>query len=215
MITTPVFLPWGLDDGVPSTVPDVALDPQMRAEGCERTAARVESWTKMMLVNDKASWRCVVCGVVERDGAILLVRQQAKDDPEGGWWVLPGGVVEAGESLESALRRELREETGLSMTAPTRLLFTVECNSPFNGLTFVFGVDAADGEVPGELDPDGIVKEAAWVPKDDALVRLAAVPYRRYAEPVAVLSGGAPEGSLWTYEVDEHGGDRLIRRLPA
>jgi hypothetical protein len=60
------------------------------------------------------------------------------------------------------------------------------------------------------------VKEAAWVPKDEALLRLGAVPYPVYAEPpVAVLTGRAPEGSLWTYETDEHGRQHLLRRLPA
>lgn len=174
----------------------------------------VES-TKMTRVSGKASWRCIVCGVAERDGSILLVRQQNTDDPEGGWWVLPGGVVEVGESLDSALRREFLEETGVSIESPTRPLFTVETTGDRNSLTLVFAVDATDTEVSGDGDPDGIVREAAWVPKDEALLRLGAIPYPVYAEPpVAVLTGRAPEGSLWTYETDDQGRQQLLRRLP-
>lgn len=54
-----------------------------------------------------------VGGVVVRDGAVLLV--QRAQEPLAGQWTLPGGVVEAGETLEEAVVRELREETGLTV----------------------------------------------------------------------------------------------------
>ena len=52
-----------------------------------------------------------VGGVVVRDGRVLLV-QRARE-PMASRWTLPGGAVEVGETLEEAVRRELREETGL------------------------------------------------------------------------------------------------------
>jgi ADP-ribose pyrophosphatase YjhB (NUDIX family) len=49
--------------------------------------------------------------VVDRAGRVLLVRRARP--PSIGSWTLPGGKLEEGESLEEAVLRELREETGL------------------------------------------------------------------------------------------------------
>ncbi len=51
----------------------------------------------------------------ESDGALLLTsRPQGK--VRAGWWEFPGGKLEAGESVEQALRRELQEEIGITIT---------------------------------------------------------------------------------------------------
>ena len=54
--------------------------------------------------------------VIDPDGCVLLLRGFDPARPElGDWWFTPGGGVDPGESLEDAARRELREETGLSV----------------------------------------------------------------------------------------------------
>jgi 8-oxo-dGTP diphosphatase len=62
---------------------------------------------------DEPSLPVVAVGVVARDrrGRLLLVRRA--NPPAAGRWSLPGGRVEAGETLAEAAARELAEETGL------------------------------------------------------------------------------------------------------
>jgi 8-oxo-dGTP diphosphatase len=54
-----------------------------------------------------------VSAAIARDGRILLVRRARP--PARGLFTLPGGVVEAGETLAAAVTREVREETGLEV----------------------------------------------------------------------------------------------------
>jgi 8-oxo-dGTP diphosphatase len=56
----------------------------------------------------------VVCGVFVRDGRLLIV-QRKPGGRHGGYWEFPGGKIEAGESAEHALVRELAEELGVTV----------------------------------------------------------------------------------------------------
>lgn len=47
-------------------------------------------------------------------GVEVLLIQRAKD-PFAGFWALPGGFIEAGETLMASAQRELKEETGLNL----------------------------------------------------------------------------------------------------
>lgn len=91
------------------------------------------------------SKRCEQCGfeyyfnaaaaiaavVVTADGYLLTARRSR--EPAQGTLDLPGGFVDAGETLEQAVVRELREETGLSVT-PRRWLLSLPNRYVYSGL---------------------------------------------------------------------------------
>ncbi|MCK9908958.1 NUDIX hydrolase [Microbacteriaceae bacterium K1510] len=54
-----------------------------------------------------------VSAAIIRDGKVLVVRRARK--PALSLYTLPGGVVEAGETLAEAVTREIREETALTI----------------------------------------------------------------------------------------------------
>ena len=54
-----------------------------------------------------------VGAVIFHDHKVLLIERG--QEPLKGFWTLPGGLVETGERLESAVRREVLEETGLEI----------------------------------------------------------------------------------------------------
>lgn len=56
----------------------------------------------------------VVGAIVERNGAVFAARRNAERSA-GGLWEFPGGKIEAGETAEEALRRELQEELGVDV----------------------------------------------------------------------------------------------------
>ncbi len=55
--------------------------------------------------------------IVNKDGKVLILREAATygDGMQKGRYHMPGGRIEAGENFEEALRREVREETGLEV----------------------------------------------------------------------------------------------------
>ena len=59
--------------------------------------------------------RIIVCPIIQNEGAFLLCKMADDRGVFPGQWALPGGGVEVGETMEAALRREIREELGESL----------------------------------------------------------------------------------------------------
>lgn len=64
-----------------------------------------------------------VAAVIVRPGAFLAVRRKPTMKRDPGVWEFPGGKIEAGETIEEAVVREVKEELGVSITLIQSLLF--------------------------------------------------------------------------------------------
>jgi 8-oxo-dGTP diphosphatase len=71
----------------------------------------------------------VTCGLIERDG-LLLVAQRPPGKALAGKWEFPGGKVEPGEAPAACLARELREELGVEVRVGAALPASVHRYSP-------------------------------------------------------------------------------------
>jgi mutator protein MutT len=104
---------------------------------------------------------CVGAVVVE-DGRLLLVRRGR--GPAQGEWSVPGGRVEAGETLGEAVVRELAEETGLEGLCGPLLGWVERIDDDHHFVILDFMVDVLD---PGEPVAGDDAAEVAWFPLEE------------------------------------------------
>jgi len=105
---------------------------------------------------------CVGAIITDSMGRLLLIKRG--HEPQAGRWSLPGGRIEAGESDQQALVREVREETGLVVT-PGPLAGVVERPQPAGHVLVIRDYTATVGG--GDLAAADDAADARWVYPDD------------------------------------------------
>lgn len=91
----------------------------------------------------------VVAGVLFDAAGRVLISQRPPGKYLAGYWEFPGGKLDAGESAEQALRRELREELGIDLRRCHPLLQLRHHYSDRAVELEVFVVDETGGEPSG------------------------------------------------------------------
>ncbi len=89
-----------------------------------------------------------VGGVCVRDGRLLLVKRGR--GVAAGQWSLPGGRVEPGELLSAAVRRELREETGLDVEVGALCGLAERISERAHYVILDFWAEASGTAAPGD-----------------------------------------------------------------
>ena len=95
------------------------------------------------------------------DDQLLLIRRGR--GPAAGEWSVPGGRVEAGETLAEAVVRELAEETGVEAVCDELVGWVERIHEDHHFVILDFRVTVLDDKLPTAGDD---AAEAAWVPLD-------------------------------------------------
>ena len=133
--------------------------------------------------------RVAAYGLVTTDDKILLCRISSELPRWEGQWTLPGGGLEFGESPENAMIREVREETGLMVSALSieaiNSIHDSTSMPEFHGIRVIYRTRILGGELVSEVK--GTTDMACWFTKEEvrneALVDIAQLGVKLVFEP--------------------------------
>ena len=89
----------------------------------------------------------IVAGVIFNDSEKILLAQRNNDKNMAGKWEFPGGKVEADETRQEALKRELQEELDIECKIGEYIGFSVYNYEKFSVDLHLFFADILDGEI--------------------------------------------------------------------
>ena len=95
--------------------------------------------------------RIRVCGLYWKGESLLMVKHKFG---EKDFWAPPGGGIEFGESIQSALKREFWEETGLRVKVQKFLFGCEFVKASLHAIELFFEVERVSGELTKGDDPE-------------------------------------------------------------
>lgn len=104
-----------------------------------------------------------VGALIFENGKLLIVERAS--EPFKGYWSLPGGILETGEKLETGVRREVREETGLEVEPLSvfeifeRIIADAEGKAEYHYVVIDYLCRRVGGHLASASDASGV----AWV----------------------------------------------------
>lgn len=104
-----------------------------------------------------------LCYIDNGDSYLMLHRVKKENDASHGKWIGVGGKCEADESPDECMLREVKEETGITITRwRYRGIVTFISDTWENEYMHLFTADRWDGEPDLSIDDEG---ELAWIDK--------------------------------------------------
>ena len=141
--------------------------------------------SKQQLINAPTKFSERAYGLAIKDGKVLLAPSSNKNSKGQSVWWLPGGGQDPGETLEQALKREIKEETGLDAQVGDKLGEYSYLRSSINGNLddrkfHVYNMNVNDADIIPENDPSASTGPVEWKPLNN-LSGLLLAPYTRDA----------------------------------
>ncbi|HSW96511.1 MAG TPA: NUDIX domain-containing protein [Candidatus Saccharimonadales bacterium] len=113
--------------------------------------------------------RIIVVGIVKKGSKYLLGRKAPDKGPYPNTWHILGGGINLGEeTIEEAIRREIKEEAGIEIQNIQRITFDEDIQpNKYGEMTYYIFLDFIAEYKSGTITPGDDIAEVKWVDKSE------------------------------------------------
>ena len=119
-------------------------------------------------------WQVCVCGAIKCDNEYLMVKRSLDDEDCAGFWEMPSGKLEFGETVEQGLRREIFEEVGIDIASFEQKIIGISeySSEKTDGTKYSvqlnYAIEVPTKELPIKLSNEH--KDFVWATRDSEYV---------------------------------------------